>query len=72
MKIQLIMTRMKNRRSLNAEKKYESIFSIISDNNILNLNQMVSVRGGEGNPDPIVTPPTPPRKTETITLDFNQ
>jgi hypothetical protein len=55
---------MKNTKSLTPGKKFESVFSMLSENNILNLNQMVSVRGGEGTPDPIILPPNPPKKEE--------
>lgn len=55
---------MKNTKSLNPEKKFESLFSMLSKNNLLDLNQMVCVRGGDGTPDPIILPPNPPKKEQ--------
>jgi hypothetical protein len=56
--------KMKNTKSLNPEKKFESLFSMLSKNNLLDLNQMVCVRGGDGTPDPIILPPNPPKKEQ--------
>lgn len=45
------------------EKSLDVILSRISENNILTIDEMIRVRGGEGD-DPIIVPPIPPSKQQ--------
>lgn len=45
-------------------KTLDVILSKISENNILTINEMIRVRGGEGGDDPIIVPPIPPSKQQ--------
>lgn len=57
---------------LNLKKNPVRSFSVDASN-VLDTNEMIMVRGGDGDPDPIVVPPYPPKpKAEYIAPSGSQ
>ena len=56
---------MKNKiASVKSEKNFDTLISKIQESGILSIDQMISVRGGEGEiPSPIIMPPYPTTPT---------
>jgi hypothetical protein len=49
-----------NISSVKSEKNFDTLISKIQESGILSIDQMISVRGGEGEiPSPIILPPPP-------------
>jgi hypothetical protein len=51
---------MKNANAPKKIKSFDRFNSALSEKNILSLQSMISVRGGDGE-DPIIIPPPPPK-----------
>jgi hypothetical protein len=49
-------------------KKTDSVVSGLNKKDFLTTEELIMVRGGEGTPDPIILPPNPPKKVESILL----
>lgn len=49
-------------------KKTDNVGSGLNKKNFLTNKEMIMVKGGEGTPDPIILPPNPPKKVESILL----
>jgi hypothetical protein len=52
---------MKLKNQIKRERSIDSVISKLTSNEILNINQMICVRGGDGTIDPPI-PPADPKK----------